>query len=385
MLVAFGVKFTPKSEATLSQKVALSLGVDANTKRALASNLLIPRYLLTSTTLLTNKKQQGTWTQQQQEAFNPSATTLRDSQSAVLSQALKYRPSAYRPGGPLTEFTLFPKLPIELRIIIWGFETPEPAYVTQVMSKSKSIKRRLHYIHSVPAVLQVCQESRNKFLAAAPKDQSLQRQQRGHPVYKIYSSGGRTRNETGRGFYMSAEVDTFWGMEREDIRKVSVARELKHLAIRYQSASLEIFKRLFAKLPELETLTVLLPISRIIVTHSFPKFTLEPEIDGELNPLTFNQNNSGLDYIHSLQLNAMGNIEELKKRYPKLNVPVIKWRFEEQAIEVENIIFPEAPKNPYEEIDQEEEAIEKQCEKQRKKAKKDNKKKALLSESTDVV
>ncbi|CZR67579.1 uncharacterized protein PAC_17478 [Phialocephala subalpina] len=280
--------------------------------------------------------------------------------------------------GQLTEFNLFPKLPIELRIIIWGFATLEPAWAVQV--SSTNIKRRLHYIRPVPAILQVCQESRQEFLAADSNDKkTLQSRQPDHPVYTLHTSGGRTRNNN-RGFYMSTEIDTFWVLQREDIGKVSVAQRLKHLAVRYEWSTLDrtYFKRLSAKLPMLETLTLLLPVNKMAVTH-YPKVMLDPEIDGQLDPLTFGAKNLGLAHVRSCQQHGINQLEQLRKSHPQQKLPVIKWRFEEQAIEAENIVFPEAPEDPYEEIDRESEAFEKRRKNKKMKEKKAAKKASYLA------
>ncbi|KAH7407218.1 hypothetical protein BKA64DRAFT_410312 [Cadophora sp. MPI-SDFR-AT-0126] len=60
----------------------------------------------------------------------------------------------------LKTFTLFPKLSCELHLKIGGLCAPEPALVTPMPEKG-----RLNAEWSMPAVLQVCGESRYEFLA----------------------------------------------------------------------------------------------------------------------------------------------------------------------------------------------------------------------------
>ncbi|CZR59336.1 uncharacterized protein PAC_09228 [Phialocephala subalpina] len=57
-----------------------------------------------------------------------------------------------------SEFTLFPKLPIELRLLVWTLAAPAP---TTIVQRKSSVKGRSYFFdRPVPAFLQACRESR---------------------------------------------------------------------------------------------------------------------------------------------------------------------------------------------------------------------------------
>lgn len=60
------------------------------------------------------------------------------------------------------KFEFFPKLPIEIRFKIWGYVEPEPCVI-----EPKGTRRDKYatYSRKVPALLQVCRETRAEYLA----------------------------------------------------------------------------------------------------------------------------------------------------------------------------------------------------------------------------
>ncbi|CZR66216.1 uncharacterized protein PAC_16117 [Phialocephala subalpina] len=154
---------------------------------------------------------------------------------------------------PLTEFTLFPKLPIELRLLIWAFAAPAPATVAQRYSHVGSMKgNRWTYLDragGVPALLHACQDSRKEYLEDDGEYdvEATVVRRRGHPVYKsILTLGIEHRG----GAYISTDIDSFWPMPRtlkddpivypdrgiycsryRGISEWTIASKLKHLVI----------------------------------------------------------------------------------------------------------------------------------------------------------
>ncbi|PVH79490.1 hypothetical protein DL98DRAFT_589359 [Cadophora sp. DSE1049] len=61
----------------------------------------------------------------------------------------------------LKTFTLFPKLSSELRLKVWEYCGPEPSRITAIPTTIGRVNMKW----TVPAVLQVCKESRHEFLA----------------------------------------------------------------------------------------------------------------------------------------------------------------------------------------------------------------------------
>lgn len=159
---------------------------------------------------------------------------------------------------PLAEFTIFNKLPIELRLRIWAFAAPGPATIAQ---RSSDVPDRPYYFvrsGGVPVLLHVCRESRMEYLEpGVGKDNetiNVSRRQHSHPVYKLYF---RNDNPNSAGAYMSLEIDTFWPMAyASDIDPwydatassntmtrhyrgacEEVAHDLKHIAVNFPPTS----------------------------------------------------------------------------------------------------------------------------------------------------
>ncbi|KAG9232481.1 hypothetical protein BJ875DRAFT_443108 [Amylocarpus encephaloides] len=115
-------------------------------------------------------------------------------------------------GNPLeenfhTSFTLFGLLSTDLRRRIWGFTPLEPTWIIQCRKTGFFTHTR-----KVPAVLQVCRESRDEFLDAGEPDgaaSALVRQKR-NPVYRLLEFAAR---DSCKPTYNSYEIDTFCGYQ----------------------------------------------------------------------------------------------------------------------------------------------------------------------------
>jgi hypothetical protein len=110
-------------------------------------------------------------------------------------------------SSSVTQFCPFNRLPTELRMKIWSFAVPEPAWIIQVPHTTKWAC--FTYTRPVPAILQVCRESRDEYLdTGAIELQALMRGRRKrHPVYKLCFAKVRESP-----VYFSYEIDTFCGL-----------------------------------------------------------------------------------------------------------------------------------------------------------------------------
>ncbi|CAG8973695.1 hypothetical protein HYALB_00006966 [Hymenoscyphus albidus] len=103
---------------------------------------------------------------------------------------------------PLTKFTLFPELPTEIQLRIWGFASPPAYYLVckdnHTCIPTPTLKRLYYYNRPVPAVLQVCQQSREEFLHQDGV-------QKDHPTYKLCRN--IVNGQSARPVYISMEQD----------------------------------------------------------------------------------------------------------------------------------------------------------------------------------
>lgn len=262
---------------------------------------------------------------------------------------------------PFTEFTLFPKLPIELRLLIWSFATPEPAIVVQRKSSFKG--RRFFFDRPVPAILQANQESRNEFIESEPDKKNklpkaaqlrLERHRHDHPVYKMCF---RNRSRLSAGAYFSAAIDSLLGMayemkEKKDasgaiisssslylgVTDLSVGSTLKHLILTQNNARVVDKAELIALskiFPNLETLTLLLQDEVFDPSNQGPyPLTYPPETNGQLSL-------DGLEPIQviSITIAMIANVSlaQVQTTNPMMRFPVLKFRFEQQFRANENI------------------------------------------------
>lgn len=82
---------------------------------------------------------------------------------------------------PEPAFTLFPKLPAELRKLVWGFALPGPKIVTIFAPKPYAYQNQIEAWYKIPAMLHTCHESR--VLAQKAFDRVFGKSLGGNPVY----------------------------------------------------------------------------------------------------------------------------------------------------------------------------------------------------------
>ncbi|CZR52580.1 uncharacterized protein PAC_02457 [Phialocephala subalpina] len=109
--------------------------------------------------------------------------------------------SADQSKGPLTEFTLFPELPIELRVIVWRHAANNQPGGVLVQHLSAKPLKGYTLTRKIPGLLQACQESRNELLIRE-KNQAVE-----HRTYGLVTL---TQRDGGTPVPFSPEIDTFW-------------------------------------------------------------------------------------------------------------------------------------------------------------------------------
>lgn len=266
----------------------------------------------------------------------------------------------------LTEFTIFSKFPLEVRLHIWGLAAPEGVIVVQ--RESQTPGRRFVYIRSIPGVLHACRESRTEYLETDdPTDKTLQRRQKAHPVYKLHCQEGTVRSRVGKpAVFISTDVDTFYGQHYRGkvvgrdrwtynfysgIADLSIAKDLKHLAVSDHIFNASAFETIREKFPALERLTLFVAFypspERLDPTSTL---VYEAEVDGQLNELTFQ---SIHPYYSSVIGTRMGYakeaLQQLYEKNPTKTFPEIKWRFRGQVIPEEPAIEARASDDEAEE------------------------------------
>jgi 2EXR family len=257
-----------------------------------------------------------------------------------------------------SKFTLFPNLPMELRLKIWGFAAPDPYVIVQ--RESSTSKYNFTFNRPVPAVLHACKESRLEFL-----DENDTRNQNGttaakrdHPVYKLYFLVERLRSSP---VFFSSEVDTLWGSKYRTscpgkisslgglfwtgIASLDLSSELKHFAYTSRLSNLHSDPvSIYEAFPKLEVLTMIIDNSKpICVSWTEGKVTLRhsdmpPEIDGQIDEKGLGSAMQG--YIMRYREYGEMTLLELKETNPGLKTPVLKFRFLSQYIENEGITAP---------------------------------------------
>jgi len=247
-----------------------------------------------------------------------------------------------------TAFHNFKKLPLELRLKIWGYAAPEPVAVIQRISEKNNT--RFTYRRKPPAVLHVCKESRQEYLDTdeGPESASTARRRKEHPVYRLFFSAARTRCSAA---LFSVDVDMFYGREyagtnRADwksptwhsirhgwggISELDIAKYLKHLVLKTPGLYCPDFGQYFReRFPKLETLTILFPQ---IMLSSWPSNRVPdvpPEVGGQMN-ITELRSNSRLEF-QSRKLKYEQVFAQEQADHPEWTPPVVLLRFQEQFI-----------------------------------------------------
>ncbi|CZR52583.1 uncharacterized protein PAC_02460 [Phialocephala subalpina] len=279
-------------------------------------------------------------------------------------------------------FALFPKLPIELRLAVWAFAAPGPTVIIQKPSQVKG--RRFHFDRPVPAVLHACRESREMFLEGGEgdkkkksgrmgkdgkdgkRDEEVKKyRKRDHPVYKLCF---RNQSPKSGGAFIS-DIDSFWGMQyhaKEGVTKLYIAngylhpgnytgvaellsgdaeKEVKHLVLCEGLSNVlqvrsEDLLRFSNVLPDLMTLTILIPEAELFFGRAGRAYTMGtymPEIDGELD----DSDSAGTRQYRVSDAKLLDkDLDKLKDLYPEKKFPVLKFRWERQFVEVENLNVP---------------------------------------------
>lgn len=280
------------------------------------------------------------------------AKERQDSRAPQMQYEISKRRTRISSRNPLNEFVFFPKLPLELRLMIWAMAEPTPAIVAQ--RKSGIEGRAYYYLRSggVPAVLHVCQESRQEYLEIETNDKvikaEIEYRRRKHPIYKLCF---RTHNKLSPGVYFSVDVDTFWpatkGRSRARERAVlelSNAGSLKYLAITaslYKDLGGSRLIDVISLFPSLETMTILADEAHVLeVNQSSSPLVYKQEVDGRWNT-------SGIvlpDLARYARACIFYDVPIIRKKFPEKSIATIKFRFERQFIRAENLDIPEFDK-----------------------------------------
>jgi hypothetical protein len=242
-------------------------------------------------------------------------------------------------------FYKFKKLPLELRLRIWGYAAPEPMTIIQRVSEKNNT--RFTYRRKPPAVLHACRESRMEYLDTdeGPESASVARRRKEHPVYKLFFKAGRMRCSPA---YFSVDIDSFYGRKycgkaRNHVRsmfhgwggiaELDIAKPLKHLIVKYHSDDRrgEFFRRKFRNL---ETFTILFPECMLrnwfLLASEPAMLPAPPEIDGQVNL-------EGMHHYHRQDFNSAMSYTRLcfdkeKALHPEWTPPVLKFRMDVQFL-----------------------------------------------------
>ncbi|TVY73573.1 hypothetical protein LSUE1_G008682 [Lachnellula suecica] len=230
----------------------------------------------------------------------PKKSPAKAPRKAKAKPALAAPPPA---ANASATFHRFGDLPVEIRLLIWGYAAPGPA--TVIERPGQKTKSRYTYRRNPPAVLHACRESRFEFLDADESPAALARRRKEHPVYKLQFEVERMRCSP---TFFDVETDMLYGLSyngkhgvmRGDmtqldythggIAELSIAQELQHLGINGSHVwlghpgSAAFFRTRF---PKLKSLTLVLEG----YTHVFSSFpylggALLPEKNGEMDILS---------------------------------------------------------------------------------------------------
>ncbi|EKD19426.1 hypothetical protein MBM_02663 [Drepanopeziza brunnea f. sp. 'multigermtubi' MB_m1] len=165
--------------------------------------------------------------------------------------------SAESPAGPpptLDKFTPFPRLPLELRLMIFCLMEPSPGLIRKIPRLGKIQKyERVGGLRTIfgPAVLQICREARNELRGDKPALCS-------HAKYEIVETlsvqTGVTR------FYMDKTVDTFY-LHAESHMENSSLWDVQRIAFSSRTidtAHINFAERL-GRFKALKSITVMIP------------------------------------------------------------------------------------------------------------------------------
>jgi hypothetical protein len=158
-------------------------------------------------------------------------------------------------------FTLFPKLPFELRQIIWTLALPKPRTIMVTSREFVTYNERMspvrnyragHNAQTVPCVLHVCAESRS--LGLKTYQLAFATQLRGRPVYFNFQSDTLYMKdsfalESFCGGYSDFEKSGLGGDLKENIRHLALGTSCASRKILVELAGYESLKTLFLEIP----------------------------------------------------------------------------------------------------------------------------------------
>ncbi|KAF8856438.1 hypothetical protein BDZ45DRAFT_476494 [Acephala macrosclerotiorum] len=246
------------------------------------------------------------------------------------------------PRNPLNEFLLFPKLPLELRLMVWTLAAPEAATVAQRKSRVKGRGWRYLRPDGVPALLHTCKESRYEYLETETDDKEakseIESRRRKHPIYKLCF---RDEDPKSAGAYMSMDIDTFW----VKCFRPELANSLKHLVATY--ADFNTMAAPVWRFDSLESLTILVEEEILLERAPAPApIEYPPEVDGQFTELD-QVLDSALMVVITGKMALVAIAMQIFGMYnSKVQSLSVKWRHERQFIRAENLDIPEIEQDP---------------------------------------
>ncbi|KAH8687264.1 hypothetical protein BGZ60DRAFT_4995 [Tricladium varicosporioides] len=255
------------------------------------------------------------------------------------------------------KFALFPELPLELRLRVWGYAAPEPQLIVQ--RRSEKNNSRFTYRRKVPSVLHACRESRLEYLEAKREEDqaSADRRRQSHPLYKLCFQTKKVRCSPA---YYSNDIDMFYGTEDpgtmgnhgpwwrrqyftvkyNGMTELNISPSLKHLVIEIGEFRLDgevLALYIYNGFPKLETLTCL--VKPYVGLYQYiwrqPLTYIPPEIDGVMDMDNLRDPHRQ-EYILRKEM-VIASFEKMcSLHYPNWTPPVLKFRFWDQFKQATN-------------------------------------------------
>lgn len=202
------------------------------------------------------------------QRFFPRSNTQKEAiSSRTQDPPLPQEPSRLQ---TLTEFKPFPRLPIELRLLIWGHATPASSTITESYNYGNPLTFTWKRASGIPAVLHACRESRYEYLDTSTSPLSpLQpspphRYQAAHAKYRLYFLEEEyiedDEKHTVQGCFVSLDTDTLSLHRTQNCPLATIMRNVTiHYHIVDPAVTKDILLELAADYPALESLTLLIP------------------------------------------------------------------------------------------------------------------------------
>ena len=275
---------------------------------------------------------------------------------------------------PRGDFSLFPLLPVDIRLHIWGMVELEPCIITQ--HKTGKSKPMFKFPRLIPAVLHTCRESRYEFIEPNdelpkvrwgwwgrknrnPSQALVSNWKRDHPTYKLFFTG-KDQKSISKPVLFSVDIDTLWGshcLAKKPIsfryvnrRGVTITMTSHYsgltdmnIASRLEKLTMYVDFNFIGILPyftNLKELTLLYPSYVYehrdpIIPFAYGRPILGPEINGEINtfglPMVFRA------YVAHECERVSHFIAQMVLARPEYTPPVIKFRTAEQYAAAEGL------------------------------------------------